>query len=600
MSYAILGISAYFHDSAAVLIVDGTIVAAAQEERFTRIKNDSSFPINAIEYVLNEGSIGQGELGAIAFYEKPLLKFERLLETYHAFAPIGVSSFLKAMPIWLKDKLFLKRNLKRDLSKLGHQNIPVFFPEHHLSHAASAFYPSPFNNATILTIDGVGEWATMTIGHGKGKDITILKEQHFPHSLGLLYSAFTYYIGFEVNKGEYKLMGLAAYGWPEDEQTKVFIEKIETHLIDIRPDGSIQLNMSYFKFATHLHMTNNEAWSALFGVAKRVESDPLIQAHANLAFAIQHVTEKAVFKLVEHAVQLTGEPNLVMAGGVALNSVLNGKLMDLSCVKNLWIQPAAGDSGGALGCALAVWHIVKGAERSIKRPDSMLGAFLGPEFSYKDIESAASKFDFIKKNTFDSEDELIERTVDALIEGKVIGWFQGRMEFGPRALGNRSIIADSRHPDMQKRINAKIKFRESFRPFAPCVLEDDVQEYFDFEGTSPYMLQVRPVLQKRMKVIPASEKNDFMDRLWQERSDISSVTHVDGSARIQTVSLESNPLMYKLLEAFKARTGYALLVNTSFNVKDEPIVCTPTDALRCFNTTDMDILVMHRTMFNKV
>ncbi len=600
MPYAILGISAFFHDSAAVLIIDGEIIAAAQEERFTRIKNDASFPIQAITYVLKEGCIDKGQLDAVAFYEKPLLKFERLLETYHAFAPVGLSSFLKSMPIWLKDKLFLKRNVKRQMNDLGYPQIPVFFPEHHLSHAASAFYPSPFEKATILTIDGVGEWATMTIGIGEQETIRILKEQHFPHSIGLLYSAFTYYLGFEVNKGEYKLMGLAAYGRFEDDQTKGFIDKIQTEIIDSRPDGSIVMNMSYFKFATHLQMTNDSAWAQLFGLEKRDMNEALSQAHANLAFAIQHVTESIVFKLVDHAVQLTGEDHVVMAGGVALNSVLNGKLIDLPCVKNLWIQPAAGDSGGALGAALAVWHIHKGSKRQPNPSDSMKGALLGPEYSEKQIHFAALKHNTLHKYRCDSEQELIEKTVDALIEGKVIGWFQGRMEFGPRALGNRSIIADPRHPDMQRKINSKIKFRESFRPFAPCVLEEDVQDYFDLNGISPYMLLVKPIKKSRLKSISDQNTDDFMTRLSQDRSDISSVTHVDGSARIQTVHHETNPLLYKLLQSFKIRTGYAVLINTSFNVKDEPIVCSPEDALRCFSTTEMDLLVMNSTIMTKV
>ena len=600
MAYAILGISAYFHDSAAVLIVDGQIIAAAQEERFSRIKNDSSFPEQAIDYVLKEGNIAKDGLDAIAFYEKPLLKFERLLDTYHAFAPKGLPSFIKAMPIWLKDKLFLKSSIKKKLKRLGYIDVPMFFPEHHLSHAASAFYPSPYNKATILTLDGVGEWATMTIGVGEGKDITILKEQHFPHSVGLLYSAFTYYVGFEVNKGEYKLMGLAAYGRLEDEQTITFIKKIEENLVDCRPDGSILLNMPYFKFATGLQMTDNGKWLDLFGVPKRNPKEELTQTHANLAFAIQHVTEKIVFSLVRYAIGLTKEPNLVMAGGVALNSVLNGKLIDLPCVKNLWIQPAAGDSGGALGAALAVWHIVAGADRQLIIPDSMKGAYLGPQFTLNQIFSASLQYKNMSSITLKSESDLIEKVIDELIAGKIIGWFQGRMEFGPRALGNRSILADPRNPEMQKRINSKIKFRESFRPFASCVLEEDVEEYFDFKSTSPYMLLVRPVKQSRRKEINTLKTDDLMSQLGNERSDVSSITHVDYSSRIQTVGLESNPLLYQLLKAFKLKTGFALLINTSFNVKDEPIVCSPVDALRCFNDTEMDVLVMDKMIFNKI
>lgn len=599
MAIAILGISAFFHDSAAVLLVDGYIVAAAQEERFTRLKNDASFPINAIKYVLQQGGIADNGLTAIAFYEKPLLKFERLLETYHAFAPTSLPSFLKAMPIWLKDKLFLRKTIKSELKKLGQRDIPIYFPEHHLSHAASAFYPSPFQNATILTIDGVGEWATMSIGFGTGKEISVLKEQHFPHSLGLLYSAFTYYLGFEVNKGEYKLMGLAAYGFVEAEETKRFIEQIKHELVDIREDGSLLLNMDYFKFATHLQMTNDILWQDLFRLNRKNPEDKLTQTHANLAFAIQNVTEEIVCKLVKTAIGLTKIPNLVMAGGVALNSVANGKILDLPEVEQLWIQPAAGDSGGALGAAFAVWHLVNNEARHVILPDAMQGAYLGPEFSKSQVWSASLNFENLKSTYFASEEAFLQKTVQQLTEGKIIGWFQGRMEFGPRALGNRSILADPRNPEMQKRINEKIKFRESFRPFAPSVLEEDAQDYFDLDIPSPYMLLVKPVKHNRRKPIDETSRNNFLDRLRQERSDIASVTHVDYSARIQTVNKHVNPLYYKLLETFKEVTGYGLLVNTSFNVKDEPIVCSPSDAFRCFENTGMDVLVMHRFHFEK-
>ena len=599
MSVAILGISAFFHDSAAVLLVDGKIVAAAQEERFTRIKNDASFPVSAIKFVLKQGGIAANSLSAIAYYEKPLLKFERLLETYHAFAPKGLPSFLKAMPIWLKDKLFLRQTIKSELKKLGQENIPFYFPEHHLSHAASAFFPSPFESATILTIDGVGEWATMTIGKGNGKHIEILKEQHFPHSVGLLYSAFTYFLGFEVNKGEYKLMGLAAYGFENDAQTQNYIETIKKELVDIREDGSILLNIDYFKFATNLKMTDNEKWQKLFNLKKREAKDQLNQSHANLAFAIQNVTETIVCELAKTAFELTGNSNLVMAGGVALNSVANGKLMDLPEVENLWIQPAAGDAGGALGAALAVWHIVEDKERVVEIPDAMHGSQLGPDFTDSQILSASINYGNLKHTRFTSEEKLVEKTVEHIIDGKVIGWFQGRMEFGPRALGNRSIIADARLPEMQKRINAKIKFRESFRPFAPSILEEDVQDYFDLKSVSPYMLLVKPVKENIRKPIDKETEFDFMERLWQERSSISSVTHVDYSARIQTVNKTTNPLYYKLLKAFKEKTGCPLLINTSFNIKDEPIVCSPIDAFRCFEATDMDVLVIGSYVFEK-
>ncbi|MEM6514775.1 MAG: carbamoyltransferase [Bacteroidota bacterium] len=599
MAEAILGISAFFHDSAAVLLIDGKIIAAAQEERFTRIKNDASFPTNAIKYVLEQGCITENGLSAVAFYEKPLLKFERLLETYHAFAPKGLKSFLKAMPIWLKDKLFLRKKISSELKVLGQNKIPLYFPEHHLSHAASAFYPSPYETSTILTIDGVGEWASMSIGLGSGKNIKVLKEQHFPHSLGLLYSAFTYYLGFEVNKGEYKLMGLAAYGYDQDNETKQFIERIKNNLVDIREDASILLNLEYFKYATGLQMTDNKMWHSLFGIKKREPDEKLNQSHANLAFAIQNVTEEIVLKLAKTACELTGVDNLVMAGGVALNSVANGKILELPEIKNLWIQPAAGDSGGALGAAYAVHHIVLQKERETHSRDAMQGAYLGPEFSESQIASVALHYEHFSIKRFDSESALIESTVEHLLKGKVIGWFQDRMEFGPRALGNRSIIADARILEMQKRINSKIKFRESFRPFAPSVLEEYVPEYFELQTQSPYMLLVKPVNTSKRKPVEIRKNSDFLERLSAHRTEISSVTHVDFSARIQTVNEQSNPRYYKLLKAFKDKTGCPLLINTSFNVKDEPIVCNPSDALRCFEATDMDVLVIGNYVFEK-
>jgi len=599
MAEAILGISAFFHDSAAALLVDGKIIAAAQEERFTRIKNDASFPINAIKFVLKQGGIDENGLSAIAFYEKPLLKFERLLETYHAFAPKGLRSFLKAMPIWLKDKLFLRKTILTELKALGQHQVPLYFPEHHLSHAASAFYPSPFESATILTIDGVGEWASMSIGLGRANGIKVLREQHFPHSAGLLYSAFTYYLGFEVNKGEYKLMGLAAYGYAEEKETEQFISHIKKELVDIRDDGSILLNMGYFKFATDLQMTDNAKWASLFGLRKREPEEKLKQSHANLAFAIQHVTEEIIFKLAKTAINLTGNNNLVMAGGVALNGVANGKILDLQDVENLWIQPAAGDSGGALGAAYAVYHIVKQRERKLQLPDAMQGAYLGPDFTNSQIVSAIKGFKGNIHHYCDSQEKLVAKTVEYLIDGKVVGWFQGRMEFGPRALGNRSILADARIPEMQKRINAKIKFRESFRPFAPSVLEADVSEYFELNKPSPYMLLVKPVNGSKRNVFETKKDANFMERLSLNRTEISSVTHVDYSARIQTVSKESNALYHKLLQACKQKTGCGLLINTSFNVKDEPIVCNPSDALRCFEATDMDVLVIGNYVVEK-
>lgn len=595
MADIMLGISAYFHDSAAALLIDGELVAAAQEERFTRVKNDASFPANAITYLLDEVELDGPHVKQVVFYEKPLLKFERLLETYHGFVPAGLRSFLKAMPLWMKDKLFFRRNLKRELEDLGIQNPTLLFPEHHLSHAASAFYPSPFEEAAILTIDGVGEWANMTIGQGSGNEITVLKEQHFPHSPGLLYSAFTYYLGFEVNSGEYKLMGLAAYGDKKAEQTQAFIDLITRHLVDIRADGSMLLQMDYFRFATHLTMTDDKKWMKLFNLERREPDEPLAQAHANLAFAIQHVLERVIIKLAATALTLTGQSNLAMAGGVSLNSVANGKLVDLPGLNELWIQPAAGDAGGALGAALAAWHIGQSKPRRPQQPDSMQGAYLGPGYTNAHIRALSKQYDALSFQQIADEDELLTQTVQHIAGGKVVGWFQGRMEFGPRALGNRSILGDPRNPDMQGIINQKIKFRESFRPFAPSVLEEDVSDFFDLHASSPYMQLVRTLQKGRLKNISPLNSNypSLRETLDQIRSDIPSVTHVDNTARIQTVNRKSNRRYWKLLRCFKEKTGIGLLINTSFNVKDEPIVCTPSDAIRCFLKTEMDLLVMN-------
>jgi carbamoyltransferase len=595
MAEIILGISAYFHDSAAVLLVDGELVAAAQEERFSRIKNDASFPARAIQYVLDEAGLNGDEVQCVTFYEKPLLKFERLLETYHAFAPSGIQSFLKAMPLWMKEKIFFRRNTTKELEELGIGNASLLFPEHHLSHAASAFYPSPFEEAAILTIDGAGEWANMTMGKGSGNSIRVLKEQHFPHSLGLLYSAFTYYLGFEVNGGEYKLMGLAAYGNKNAEQTKDFIEKITRHIIDIREDGSVLLKMNFFRFATHLTMTNDAEWRRLFQLERREPDDPLLQVHANLACAIQQVLERVVIRLAKTTLALAESSNLVMAGGVALNSVINGTLIDLPELNELWIQPAAGDAGGALGAAYAAWHIGQDEPRKPRTPDSMQGAYLGPSYTNTHINALSKKHPGLPFRRIEKEADLLDETVEHLVSGKVVGWFQDRMEFGPRALGNRSILADPRKPDMQTKINQKIKFRESFRPFAPSVMQEDAYTYFDIETTSPYMLLVRPVQDDRRTTAaePDASEIPIMERLSHVRSDIPSVTHVDYSARIQTVHKETNPRYWKLLNCFKAETGYGLLINTSFNVKDEPIVCSPDEAIRCFQKTDMDMLVLN-------
>ena len=594
---AILGISAFYHDSAAALLLGGQLIAAAQEERFTRIKHDASFPQHAIRYILDEAGLHYDELDAVVFYEKPFIKFERLLESYHAVAPRGLGSFLAAMPVWVKDKLMFKQTLRKHLSTFGEHHPPLLFPEHHLSHAASAFYPSPFQEAAILTIDGVGEWATTTIGYGEAQRIRSLRELHFPHSVGLLYSAFTYYLGFSVNSGEYKLMGLAAYGNPEASQ--LLVQKIQDTLVDVREDGSIVLNMTCFRFLTHLRMTHDAQWQKLFGIKRRLPEAPLTQQHANLAWAIQHVTEHAILQLAHTAQKLTGSQNLVIAGGVALNGVANGKLAARGIFKNIWIQPAAGDAGGAIGAAYAAWHIRQDQPRNVVLPDAMQGAYLGPLFSDKEILATARRHGAIPIHY--EEEALIAQTVDYLAQGKVVGWFQGRMEFGPRALGNRSILGDPRSPDMQQKINRYIKFRESFRPFAPSVLEEDIALYFDTDMASPYMLQVHPVRgERRCAVAEVAADAALTDRLRTPHSDIPAVTHVDYSARIQTVSKTTNPLFWKLIHAFKERTGYGLLINTSFNVRDEPIVCTPEDAYRCFANTHMDCLVMGNYFFRRV
>ncbi|MGB3776892.1 MAG: carbamoyltransferase [Tunicatimonas sp.] len=598
MSSFILGISAFYHDSAAALLVDGRLVAAAQEERFTRIKHDASFPQHAIRYVLAEAGVRYAELSAVVFYEKPFIKFERLLESYHAVAPRGLGNFLTAMPGWIKDKLLFKRLLRQHLGRLGEGRPPLLFPEHHLSHAASAFYPSPYEEAAILTVDGVGEWATSTISHGQGHRIQLLRELHFPHSVGLLYSAFTYYLGFRVNGGEYKLMGLAAYGDPAAEQTRRWTGAILRELVELHDDGSITLNMRYFRFLTHLRMTDDQRWERLFGLERRVPEAPLIQSHANLAWAIQHVTERTVLRLANTAHELTGSANLVMAGGVALNGVANGKLVAQGPFENVWIQPAAGDAGGAVGAAYAAWHIGQEQLRKVIRPDAMRGSYLGPSYSDKQIQMVLRKYG--APATRYEEDALIARVVEQLEQGRVVGWFQGRMEFGPRALGNRSILGDARHPRMQQKINRSIKFRESFRPFAPSVREEDASDYFDLRAPSPYMLQVHPVRSGRR--LPAPEHSPdapLLDRLRHARSDIPAVTHVDYSARVQTVNRDTNPLFWKLLTAFKEVTGYGLLINTSFNVRDEPIVCTPEDAYRCFTATKMDCLVLGNYLLEK-
>jgi carbamoyltransferase len=600
MKKAILGVSAYYHDSAAAILVDGEIVAAAQEERFTRKKHDSSFPIHACRYVLQEAGIEYKNLAAVAFYDKPFLKFERLLETYHAFAPSGFVSFLSAIPAWIKEKLFMRRLLDEHLAELGDGSVPIYYPEHHLSHAASAFYPSPFPEAAILTVDGVGEWATTTLGRGSGKEIAILKELQFPHSVGLLYSAFTYYTGFAVNSGEYKLMGLAPYGDPNSQQTADFKKKITTELVDIRKDGSILLNMDYFEYATGLKMVNENKWEQLFGVPRRKGESEISQVYMDMALAIQQVTEEIVLRLACTARQLTGSKYLVLAGGVALNCVANGKILRAGTFDDLWIQPAAGDAGGAVGAAYAVWHIHQGNERVADgHVDAMAGSYLGPEFSDKEIRRMLQKYD-AKARRYEDFQKLASDVASKLAAGNVVGWLQGRMEFGPRALGNRSILGDARNPEMQKKLNLKIKYREGFRPFAPSVLEEDIEEYFDLDRPSPYMLLVAPIREDRQIPLPDGYSGKpLYERLYFLRSDLPSITHIDYSARIQSVSQQTNPRYWELIHEFKELTGYGVIVNTSFNVRGEPIVCTPDDAYRCFMRTEMDFLVVGDYLLDK-
>lgn len=599
----ILGISAFYHDSAAAIIQNGKIIAAAQEERFTRKKHDESFPLNAVQFCLNYAGCNINELDAIAFYDKPLLKFERLLETYYGFAPKGLVSFLKSMPVWIREKMFLKRIIHEELEKIegyDKSKVKFLFPEHHLSHAASAFYSSPYQDAAILTIDGVGEWATASISVGKGNSIEMLRELRFPHSLGLLYSAFTYFLGFKVNSGEYKLMGLAPYGNPDAPETIAYIKTIKEQLISIQDDGSIWLNQDYFNYATGLRMVHNAKWEKLFGFKKKEEEDELKQHHCNLGYAIQQVTEEIVYKMAEEAKKLSGSEYLCMAGGVALNCVSNGKLLRSGLFKDIFIQPAAGDAGGALGAAQAAYYIYFNKERTVcTAQDEMHGSYLGPEFSDKEIGLELKRVKAVS-HYIDDFEPLIAQVADLINDGKVVGWFQGRMEFGPRALGNRSILGDARNPEMQKKLNLKIKYREGFRPFAPSVKAEDVKEYFDLDTPSPYMLIVTPVKENRRNKVPDNYYQlPLMERLYTLRSDIPAVTHVDFSARVQTIHKETNERYWKLLEAFKQKTGYSLMVNTSFNVRGEPPVCTPTDAYKCFMRTEMDYLVIGNYLLSK-
>lgn len=584
----ILGISAFYHDSAACLVKDGDIIAAAQEERFTRKKHDFSFPINAINFCKDFARIGSDDLEIVAFYDKPFLKFERILETYLTYAPIGIKSFLKAIPLWIKEKIWMKELIKNELDYKG----KIIFPEHHESHAASAFYPSPYNEAAILTMDGVGEWTTTSYGVGNGNKIEILADIKFPHSLGLLYSAFTYYTGFKVNSGEYKVMGLAPYGESKYKQL------IYDNLIDVKEDGSFKLNMEYFNYCAGLTMTNKN-FDKLFGGPPRKPESKLTRRDMDLARSLQEVTEEIVLKMGNHAYKETGLKNLTLAGGVALNCVANGRLLKEGPFDNIWIQPAAGDAGGALGAALSAWYGYLGNERETNGTgDKQYGSYLGPEFSDKEIKAFIESRKFIAQRLNDNE---ITSCVSKLIANeKVIGWFQGRMEFGPRALGSRTIIGDARSSKMQSTMNLKIKFRESFRPFAPSVLREKVSEYFDVDVDSPYMLLVANVKEERRKDMSDAENQLFgIDKLNVQRSDIPAITHVDYSARLQTVHSDTNPLYHKLIRNFEENSGCAVIINTSFNVRGEPIVCTPEDAYRCFLRTDMDYLVMGNYLFDK-
>ena len=590
----VLGISAFYHDSAAALVRDGEIVAAAQEERFSRKKHDARFPRHAVEYCLGQEGVRLDDVDYVVFYDKPFLKFERLLETYMGYAPRGVQSFAMAIPLWVREKLFQRKGLRDELKPWARKfdwEKRLLFTEHHLSHAASAFYPSPFEEAVILTMDGVGEWATTSVAVGRGKELRMLREIHFPHSLGLLYSAFTYYTGFKVNSGEYKLMGLAPYGEAKYAQT------IRDRLIDVKADGSFRLNMEYFNYCTGLTMTNGK-FDALFGGPARKPEEKLTQRHMDVAASIQAVLDTIVVQMTRSLAKETGQKNLCLAGGVALNCVSNGKILRDGAFESIWIQPAAGDAGGALGAALAGYHLYEGRERTVRAGDAMRGAYLGPAFGQREIEerlrAAGARF-----RTAD-DDCLLKLCVDALAEEKALGWFQGRMEFGPRALGGRSILGDARSKSMQSTLNLKVKYRESFRPFAPSVLREDVAEWFELDGDSPYMLLVAEVARGLRREMTAGEEALFgIDKLKVPRSAIPAVTHVDYSARIQTVHRETNPRYHALLAAFKERTGCPVIVNTSFNVRGEPIVCTPEDAFRCFMGTEIEALAVGNCFLRK-
>lgn len=590
----ILGISAYYHDSAAALVGENGIIAAAQEERFTRIKHDSSFPIHSIKYCLEEANLKLEDLDQVVFYEKPFLKFDRLLETYIGFAPVGLHSFVKAMPQWLKQKLHLPREIRKQLP--GKWDKSIVFTTHHESHAASAFFPSPFEEAVILTMDGVGEWDTATIGVGKGNQIELLKSMHFPDSLGLLYSAFTYFCGFKVNSGEYKLMGLAPYGSP------VYKDKIVNELLDLKEDGSFRVNLDYLNYCQGLTMTNKQ-FDQLFGGPPRRSESQITQREIDLASSIQAVTEEIVLRMAKYAKEVSGLSNLCLAGGVALNCVANGKLLRSKIFDQVWIQPASGDAGGALGAALFTHFQLMDKNREAKPSDSMKGSFLGPCFTNEEVKHFLTDSD-TPYHFYENEDELLEIVSQQLDTGKIIGWFQGRMEFGPRALGSRSIIGDARNAAMQSKMNLSIKFRESFRPFAPSVLEEEIGRYFDLDSPSPYMLLVAPVAQNIRKELSTDETMqmqdpDLLKRVKIERSTLPAITHVDYSARVQSISEDSNGRYYRLVKKFNESTQSPIIVNTSFNIRGEPIVCTPKDAYRCFISTDMDLLVLENFVLFK-
>jgi carbamoyltransferase len=588
----ILGISCFYHDAAACLLEDGEIVAAAQEERFTREKHDQSFPLNAIRYCLAESGGSEVEVEAVAFYDKPILKFHRIVETYLATAPRGLRPYMKAIPVWLREKLWMEPTIRDNLAEAGITYTDLYFPEHHESHAASAFYPSPFEEAAVMTVDGVGEWATASIGVGEGSSLRLVEELVFPHSLGLLYSAFTYFTGFRVNSGEYKLMGLAPYGEP------VYKDLILEHLLDLKDDGSFRLDMEYFAYLDDLVMTS-EKFDALFGGPARKSEAPVTRREMDIARSIQEVTEEIVLRMARHASDLTGKKNLCLAGGVALNCVANGRLVREGPFEDIWVQPAAGDAGGSIGAALAVWHSTLGNERRLDgRSDRMQGSYLGPEFGRDDIKAFLDANGCLYEEL--SDEAWAPAIAKKIADESVVGLFHGRMEFGPRALGNRSIVADPRSPEMQSKLNMRIKFRESFRPFAPSCLEERVSDYFELDRSSPYMLLVAPVRADRCLAAKGDERDlEIHEWVNRPRSDLPAITHVDNSARIQSVSRETNPDYYRLIEAFEELTGCAAIINTSFNVRGEPIVCTPSDAYRCFMRTDMDCLILGPFLLEK-